>query len=56
MFGGDDCRWFKHSGRIADREQGRKLFAGELFRLGGHQPNMAPFRTCSVVNFAQIDE
>ena len=55
MFGWDYCRWFEHSG-IANRKQGRKLFAGELFRLGGHRPNMAPFRNCSVVNFAQIDE
>jgi hypothetical protein len=55
MFGGNHCRGVEHSG-IANLKQRGKLFAGELFRLGDHQPNMAPFGACSVVNFAQIDE
>src|SRR5258708_6517107 len=53
MFGWDYCRRFKQSG-IADLKQRGKLFAGELFRRGDHQPNMAPFGTCCVVNFAQV--
>jgi hypothetical protein len=56
MSDGDCRRWFEHSARIADDKQGRKLFAGEQFRLGDHDLSMASFRSCSVVNFAQIGE
>jgi hypothetical protein len=44
MFG-RDYRWrFEHSAGIADRKQGRKLFAGEFFRFGCHCLSMTPFR------------
>ena len=56
MFGGNYCRGIGDSGRIADRKQRGKLFAGERFRFGGHHTSMALFRNWSVVNFAQIGE
>ncbi len=31
MFGGDHGRWLAYGTCIADRKQGRELFAGELF-------------------------
>src|SRR5258706_11328338 len=42
MFGRDYCWRFEHSARIAYCKQGRKLFASEHVRFGGHHPSMAP--------------
>jgi hypothetical protein len=55
MFGRDYCWRFEHSARIAYCKQGRKLFATERFRLGGHH-RVWPVRDCSLINFTQIDE
>jgi hypothetical protein len=52
MFSRDYCRDIGDSARIADDEQGHKLFAGEGF----HRPSMFLFRNSNVVNFAQIGE
>jgi hypothetical protein len=52
MFSRDYCRDIGDSARIADDEQGHKLFAGEGF----HRPSMYLFRNSNVVNFALIGE
>jgi hypothetical protein len=52
MFSRDYCRDIGDSARIADDEQGHKLFAGEDF----HRPSMFLFRNSNVVNFALIGE
>ena len=52
MFSRDYCRDIGDSARIADDEQGHKLFAGEGF----HRASMFLFCTSNVVKFAQIGE
>jgi hypothetical protein len=56
MIGGDYCWRLEHGARIADCKQGRKLFAGEHFRIGDHYPNMHPYGNSDPVSSAQIDE
>jgi hypothetical protein len=52
MFSRDYCRDIGDSARIADDEQGHKLFAGEGF----HRPSMFLFCNSNVVKFAQLGE
>jgi hypothetical protein len=40
MFGGDDCRRFADSARIANSKKGGKFFRSERFGFGCHHPTM----------------
>ena len=56
MLGGDDCRRFADSARIADRKKGGKFFRSERFGFACHHPTMPSYMHWNMVKFAQMGE